>query len=95
MFADDTQINNSAKPDEFDNLALSLRNCVKDLSIWMQDNKLKLNDDKTEAIRFTYSTPTYAECIINLPLSISLNDVDLPFSDTSLTSVSCLTVTSA
>ena len=71
MFADATQINDSNTPDNYPDLISSLQECVADVSAWMQKNKLKLNDDKTEAMRFSCTTPTYADAISDLPQSIS------------------------
>ncbi|KAK7092477.1 hypothetical protein V1264_008215 [Littorina saxatilis] len=83
IFADDTQINHSASHDKYPDLVLSLQECVRDVGAWMEENKLKLNDDKTEAMRFSYSTPTHAKSISELPQAISLNNIDIKFSDTS------------
>lgn len=47
MFADDTQLCKSASPVESDDLFLSLQECTADVKVWMNANKLKLNDDKT------------------------------------------------
>jgi len=82
MFADDTQINHSAIPDNYQDLVLTLRECVEGVGAWMNENKLKLNDEKTEAIRFSYSTPTHANSILNLPQSICLKNVDITYSTT-------------
>ena len=56
MFADDTQLCKSASPTDSDRLISSLQKCTADVKDWMNTNKLKLNDEKTEAIRF--STPS-------------------------------------
>ena len=56
MFADDTQLSHSESPDNYSDLVCSLQNCVKDIGLWMEQNKLKLNNDKTEAIRFSASS---------------------------------------
>jgi hypothetical protein len=49
-FADDTQIQNSSSPDNFHVLKSDLEACIDDVRVWMKANKLKLNDDKTEAM---------------------------------------------
>ena len=49
-FADDTQLQKSAPPQQVDELIQSMQQCVHDVKSWMTHNKLKLNDDKTEAL---------------------------------------------
>ena len=53
MFADDTQLNHPESPDNYSALVRSLQDCVKDIGLWMKENKLQLNNGKTEAIRFS------------------------------------------
>ena len=48
IFADDTQLHQSAPIDEVDSLVARTRDCMADLKNWMTTNKLQLNDDKTE-----------------------------------------------
>ena len=50
MYADDTQLYLSIEPTNVHTLIHSLENCIKDVKNWMSDNKLKLNDEKTEII---------------------------------------------
>ena len=47
MFADNTQLSLSESPDNYSDLVCSLQNCVKDIGLWMEENRLKLNSDKT------------------------------------------------
>ena len=49
-FADDTQLRKSALPCDFQLLTCRLEYCIKEVKQWMTCNKLKLNDDKTDAI---------------------------------------------
>ena len=49
-FADDTQLRKSVLPCDFKLLTCSLEYCIKKVKQWMTCNKLKLNDDKTDAI---------------------------------------------
>ena len=42
-FADDTQLYNSAKPEDFDDLLESISICFSDIKHWMTANRLKLN----------------------------------------------------
>ena len=48
--ADDTQLQKSAPPQQVDELIQSMQQCVHDVKSWKTHNKLKLNDDKTEAL---------------------------------------------
>ena len=50
MFADDTQLNQSVSPENYSDVVRLLRNDVKDTGLWMEEKKLKLNNDKTEAV---------------------------------------------
>ena len=50
-FADDTQLHDASQPALFPSLITSLQSCFEEIKAWMLSNKLKLNDDKTEAIK--------------------------------------------
>ena len=50
MYADDTQLYLSIEPSNIHDLVYSLENCIEDVKTWMTENKLKLNDEKTEVI---------------------------------------------
>ena len=50
MYADDTQLYLSAAPTDLPMLVDKIEKCLLDVKDWMLINKLKLNDDKTEAI---------------------------------------------
>ena len=78
MFADDTQLQNSAIPSEYDKMAISLQSCIADIEHWMSINKLKLNCEKTEAIRFTKPS---LSTTLTLPPSITLGSSTIGFSD--------------
>ena len=77
MFADDTQLNHSVLPSDYDHLTLTLQNCVSDIKSWMTQNRLKLNEDKTDALRFT--NPTVS--IPNLSDTLHLCNATIEFSD--------------
>ena len=49
-YADDSQVQNSASPHQIPNLFLSMQECTDDIKSWMTLNKLKLIDNKTEAM---------------------------------------------
>ena len=78
MFADDTQLHNSSFPDHIQTLISTLQDCLIDVKGWMQEHKLKLNEDKTEAVLFTSSHSSSHHI---LPSSIQLGSAAIPFSD--------------
>ena len=46
-FADDTQLQDSCRPDQIDTSVQGMQDCISDVKTWVTSNKLKLNDDKT------------------------------------------------
>ena len=48
--ADDTQLRKSAPPHHVSELVQYMQACIHNVKVWMSSNKLKLNDDKTEAM---------------------------------------------
>ena len=80
LFAVDTQLQKSALLSKIDNLTKELRACADNTTAWMTEYQLKLNDDKTEALLFSffYSRKPAA---ISLPDSITLGCHNIPFSD--------------
>ena len=49
-FADDTQLHKASQPTEFQCLVSDFESCFPSVKAWMLSNKLKLNDEKTEAM---------------------------------------------
>ena len=49
-FADDTQLHKASQPTEFQCLVSDFESCLLSVKAWMVSNKLKLNDEKTEAM---------------------------------------------
>ena len=49
-FSDDTQLLNSAPPADFNLVSRHTEQCVDRVRVWMKSNKLKLNEEKTEAM---------------------------------------------
>ena len=78
MFADGTQLSHSESPDNYSDSACSLQNCDKDIGLWMEENKFKLNSDNTEAIRFSASSSV--NTTIQRPHAITLSDTQTEFS---------------
>jgi hypothetical protein len=52
LYADDTQLYIRVTNDSIDASKSEVENCVKDIRLWMVENRLKLNDEKTELIVF-------------------------------------------
>ena len=50
LYADDTQLYISCKPNEIDKAICSMQTCIKEVKKWMQNQNLKMNEDKTECI---------------------------------------------
>ena len=80
LFADDTQLQKSAPLSEVTNLTKELNACTDDIKTWMTENQLKLNDDKTEALLFLFSS-SLKPSTVSLPDSITLRSHNIPFSD--------------
>ena len=49
-FADDTKLRQSATPSDFHSLSRNIEHCVDSVGSWMTGNRMKLNNDKTEAL---------------------------------------------
>ena len=49
-YADDTELSQSAPPDEFFSVQTGIQTCIGDVLSWMNSNKLMLNTDKTEVM---------------------------------------------
>ena len=79
MLPDDIQLNHSELPEHYSDLVHSLQDCVKDIGLWTEENKLKLNNDKIEAIRFLSSS---SNTTLPHPQTISLGNTNVEFSGT-------------
>ena len=90
LFADDTQLQKSASLSEVTNLTKELNACTDDIKTWMTENQLKLNDNKTEALLFPFSS-SLKPSTVPLPDSITLGSHNIPFSDSARTLDSFLT----
>ena len=56
MYADDTQLYVSLEPKDIHDSINKLNLCIKDIKLWMENNFLKLNNEKTEYIIFGTTT---------------------------------------
>ena len=80
LFEGDTQLQKSTPLSEVNNLTKELNACTDDIKTWMTKNQLKLNDDKTEALLFPFSS-SFKTSTVSLPDSITLGSHNIPFSD--------------
>ena len=76
-FADDTQLQKSSEPHQLDNAIQSMETCISDVKSWMTHNKLRLNDDKTEALVVCSQRMSAS---LSLPESLSVGNASVPFS---------------
>ena len=49
-YADDTELSQSAQPDEFFSFQTDIQTCIEDVLCWMNSNKLMLSTDKTQVM---------------------------------------------
>ena len=52
VYADDTQLYLTFKPQDLDNAIKKIEACIRDIRSWCTSNNLVLNDGKTELIHF-------------------------------------------
>ena len=75
FFADDFQLHKSNVPSDSLVLACCLKDCIEDVTEWMGDSKLKVNDDKTELMVIS-TRSKLSQIFPNLaPMSISGCDI--------------------
>jgi len=75
-FADDTQLHKSCSPEQLKLSIDTLQECIVDIKRWMTENKLKLNDSKTEVILVKSKWCTDVDDALN---SVKIGDTDIPF----------------
>ena len=78
MFAGDTELYKPDSPQEALTLARTMESCISDVKVWVDQNKLQLNDDKITTILLTGSGPG-----IDLPFSLCVVQNDILFSNAS------------
>ena len=76
-FADDSQLYTKCSPDNVNNTIENMQNCISDVKSWMTTHKLKLNDDKTEALLIH---STHSSLSVDLPSTIRVGRSDISFS---------------
>ena len=72
---DDSQLHRYSQPSDIYKTVLSIQECVSDAKDWIVDNKLQLNEDKTEALLFNSSK------LQDAPVSLSMCQTTVTFSD--------------
>ena len=76
FYADDTQIYISGKVEEINTMLEITSKCIEEVKVWMNSNKLKLNDDKTDVILFSHNKmPDFIR-----PSILTINDVNINIS---------------
>ena len=80
LFADDIQLQKSAPLSEVTNPTKELNACTDNIKTWITKNQLKLNDNKTEALLFSFSSSLTPSTVF-LPGSVTLGSHNIPFSD--------------
>ena len=88
MFADDTELYKSDSPSEAFTFSRTIEACISDVKVWVVQNKLQFNDDKTDSL-LTGSAPG-----IDLPYSVRVGQNDIRFSSAARNLVPFLTVSS-
>ena len=76
LFADDTQLLDSCHPDHLDTTVQPMQNCISEVKLWMDCNKLKLNNDKTESILIKSDRIIL---LYSASTSIQAGNFDIPF----------------
>jgi hypothetical protein len=76
-FADDTQLYRSSSPLMVQAAVRELQTCISDVRDWMSHSKLKLNDDKTEAL-LVHTSRSFSHCY--KPDTLSVGDTQVQFS---------------
>jgi len=74
-FADDSQLYDSAPPQQSDNVFDTTSSCISEVQNWMTENRLQLNSNKTEAILI--GTKTKLATINNTSLNLSNTSIPL------------------
>ena len=79
-FAENTQLHQSSPPSDFHSLIADVEQCADSVGRWMTGNRLKLNNDKTEALWLdlveasAYHKTTTFELTIIFPSTVMLKN---------------------
>ena len=80
-FADDTQLHRSALPPELSTLSYEVTTCIHKVAGWMEQNKLKMNESKTDLLCVT-SKPKLHEASEVLKSGLLISGSNVHFSKT-------------
>ena len=73
LYADDTQIYMFGNEEDIPNLIDTTSKCIREIKIWMDSNKLKLNEDKSEVMLIANTA-----IVKSLPrISVNLNGLEI------------------
>ena len=76
-FADDTQLYDSVRPSQAHAAVQTVQTCITEVKQWMSENRLKLNDDKTEALLLCKKSDRSSN---TLPQSLQVGSATISFS---------------
>jgi hypothetical protein len=76
-FADDTQLYKPTPPADTHAAIQTIQTCILDVKSWMVENKLKLNDEKTEVLLCMKKSTTFPT---SQPTSVQVANTDISFS---------------
>ena len=74
MLADDTELYKSDSPSEAFTLSRTIEACISDVKVWVVQNKLQSDDDKTEILLIGSAPRT------DLPSSVRVGQSEISFS---------------
>ena len=75
MYAQVTQLYTSAHPDNLSSLLLKIQNCCDYVEMWIHENKLKLNNDKTEVLLCSTESKLSKVDVSNITLGGTTNAI--------------------
>ena len=79
FYADDTQLYLAFKPKSAESRASTVQRievCIEEIRLWMRDNLLKLNDDKTEVLAISLRPTETGEVIVSIGDHAIRTDMD-------------------
>ena len=76
FFSDDTQLLDSCHPDQIEATVRSMQDCISEVKLWMDCNKLKLNDEKTESLLIKSDRAKFPD---PAPTSVRVGNSVIPF----------------
>ena len=80
-FADDTQLLQSCPPDQIHATVLTIQMSISDMKTWTAQNKLKLNDDKAEALLVKSNRSSLRADTADIPLTTCARNLGFRISD--------------